>query len=95
MWLGGANGNLFLDSQEFGPKLDIETTRFMAIPEDKNKVRVRFNVFPEMKDPFYDRELTYAMKKESGLWVIDDIFFSNGMSAKEMIEKENISFSQK
>jgi hypothetical protein len=81
-------GDQYLDAQDYSDNLSLKSSQLKVEPQRNNRVRVRFNIFPDLasRDKF-QRELTYKVIKEKGLWVIDDIYYPNNRSArKTMLE---------
>lgn len=68
-----ADGDLLLASQDSSEKLNFSTSKFSAVAQNNNQVKVRFILFPEYPDDAGDRELNFNMAKENNEWKIDDI----------------------
>lgn len=70
----GADGDVFLNSQEIAADLTFETAQFNAVRSGKNTVDVSFTVLPtETADP--RRKLRYALVFEQSGWRVDDVYF--------------------
>jgi|GEM_PF-3184372 len=72
----GADGDVFLCSQEYELYLDFGLYHFNITEPSPGVVEVRLNVYPSLKDEqeqqVYTRRIRYMMIKEKGNWVIDD-----------------------
>ena len=80
----GSDSDVYLDTQETDPLLRYDNSRFAIKQLDAGTVQVRFNVYPSEKDDkgFYDKLVTYRMIKEGGRWVVDDVSYRDGVSAR-------------
>ncbi len=85
-----ANGDPYLDAQDFSDKLNLKTSQLKVETLRGSRVKARFNIFPDLAHKNqYQREITYRVIKENGHWVIDDIFYPNNRSArKSMLETQ-------
>lgn len=81
-----SHGDHYLDAQDYSDNLTLKTSKLQTEVLRGNRVRVRFNIFPDLasRDKF-QRELTYKVIKEKGQWVIDDIYYPNNRSARKTI----------
>jgi hypothetical protein len=84
----GADGDVFLDTQETGPGLDFEKSGFKAERSGDDAVEVSFNVYPERGEA-YARRLTYQLVREGSGWRVDDVRFANGATMRQEIGREN------
>ena len=86
----GGDTDVYLDTQERDPLLRFDNSRFEIKQLDAGTVQVRFNVYPSDKDDkgFYDKLVTYRMIKEGGRWVVDDVSYKDGVSARAQLAKE-------
>lgn len=84
----GADGDVFLDTQETGPGLDFEKSGFKAVRVGDDAVEVTFNVYPERGEA-YARRLKYQLVMEPAGWRVDDVTFANGESMRQAISSEN------
>lgn len=86
----GGDTDVYLDTQERDPLLRFDNSRFEIKQLDAGTVQVRFNVYPSDKDDkgFYDKLVTYRMIKEGGRWVVDDVSYRDGVSARAQLAKE-------
>lgn len=83
-----AHGDPYLDGQEYSDRLNLKSSQFKAELLKGNKVRARFNIYPDLagRDQ-YQREITYQLVKENGNWVINDIFYNKKRSARKFLEQ--------
>jgi hypothetical protein len=88
----GADGDIYLDTQEFGPQLNFKKSDFKAGLSAPDIVDVSFTVWPGEKK-VYRREMRFKMVKEDGDWRVDDFGSKsdNGsfIFSREKIMKEN------
>lgn len=86
----GGDTDVYLDTQETDPLLRYDNSRFAIKQLDAATVQVRFNVYPSEKDDkgFYDKLVTYRMIKEGGRWVVDDVSYRDGASARAQLAQE-------
>ncbi len=83
----GVDSDEYLDTQEIDPLLNYANSG-IAISEAKpGTVQVKLNVYPSEKDAsgYYLRTITYQMTREGGAWVLDDIVYTNGISARKQM----------
>lgn len=87
----GADGDPYLDSQESQPDLSFESSGFRALESSAGEVTVSFNVYPSQTDAvdFYQKTFTYRLVLEGDQWVVDDIVYPTGSSARAIIKQEN------
>lgn len=79
----GADGDVFLQTQETSPDLNFQNARFVATKSGRNMVDVSFTTWPG-QGVEADRTLRYVLAKESGGWrVVDVIPRSDGVFAAE------------
>ena len=83
----GADGDVFLQTQEAAPHLDIERAGFKAERVEDGMVDVSFNVYPDMGKS-YERKLRYLLVKETAGWRVNDVLY-NGGSMRQDIACEN------
>ena len=83
----GADGDVFLQTQETAPNLDFERSGFKAVRAADGVVDVSFNVYPDMGKA-YDRKLRYLLVREKAGWRVDDVQY-NGSSMRQDIQREN------
>jgi hypothetical protein len=92
----GTGGDEYLNAQEYSPNLTISSSGFKAVEEKNNVIKVNLNVYPELKDSYYDREIRYQMIFEDSEWVVDDLLYKEGsFSAREMMLKEIETYKPK
>jgi hypothetical protein len=86
----GGDTDVYLDTQETDPLLRYDNSRFAIKQLDAATVQVRFNVYPSEKDDkgFYDKLVTYRMVEEGGRWVVDDVSYRDGVSARTQLAQE-------
>lgn len=84
----GADGDVFLQSQEGAPDLDFYKSGFKAVRSSDGMVDVSFNVYPEQGE-FYARRLTYVLIREPNGWRVNDVLFADGGSMRQEIRREN------
>lgn len=84
-----ASGDPYLNAQEYD-SITFETAGGIVTEEKPGKVRVKMNVYPSLTEnkKYYDRDILFVMKKESGSWVLDDIIYSSEDSARKRMKKE-------
>ncbi len=84
-----ANGNAYLNSQEYDPKLDYKNSGIKVTEPETGKVNVKMNIYPSQKGSgeFYDRNITFIMIQEKGKWVADDIVYGDKSSRKTIQEE--------
>lgn len=87
----GADGDIYLDSQEHEHGLSIKSSGFRMSIEGEGVVTVSLNVYPSVAtdDAFYDKRVTFKMILEGGAWVVDDILYADQVSSKVRMRKEN------
>jgi hypothetical protein len=51
-------------------------------------IQVKFNLFPKDSNTF--TVVNYKMRFEGGKWVVEDIIYSSGKSARQLMKEENI-----
>ena len=86
-----AEGDEYLDTQETDPKLTFENSGIEFTENGKNVIQVKLNVYPSENDEtgFYLKKITYKMVHEKGMWVVDDIVYTDGTSSRMSIIQEN------
>lgn len=87
----GADGDVFLDTQEVPPSLDFERAGFKVERTGENTVEASFNVYPDM-GAAYERQIRYTLVfDEDKGWRVDDMHFSQGQgrSMREELQQEN------
>jgi len=88
----GANGDVFLNTQESDPKLTYENSEISITEAPNSKLIVVLNVYPSLKSKkdraFYTRRLSYLTFFEEDRWVVDDILMDDKFSAREAISRE-------
>lgn len=92
----GADGDVYLDAQDFDPKLTYASAGFKATEAEPGKVTASFNLFPNDKASGDEnkRTIVFAMVKEKGAWVVDDIL-TRGESARKQLRDEISSWQKK
>lgn len=93
----GADGDIYINSQEYDPKLNYENSNFRVFNFKEGFVEANFNVYPSVlkagkADPFYDRRIRFYMIQENDHWVVDDMAYveaAGPVSMRELIKKEN------
>ncbi len=85
----GAEGDIYLNSQEIDPNLTFKTANFSASEPKAGEVEVHFNVYPSAKnaDGFYKRKIIFKMIKETDRWVVDDIFYGDKSARKQIADE--------
>lgn len=88
----GADGDMYLDTQECGPNLNFKTSEFRARLSAPGTVVASFTVWPGEKD-FYWRVVQFHLVPEEGNWRVDDFGFLSASdtfrSARAEIKEEN------
>lgn len=92
-----AQGNPYLDGQDFGKNLTYDQDHIKIMEIDASgKIQVRLNPFPEKKNASDERIIIYKMTMEDGHWVVDDIFTNRGQnSMRKLLQDENSKLSGK
>lgn len=92
----GANGDVYLNAQEFDPGLTFQNSRISITEPKPGKIQVKLNVYPSIKDAgaYYDRTIIFLMIWEANQWAVDDIFYKDS-SARTQILDENKSYLKK
>lgn len=86
----GADGDVYLDAQDYGKSLTIKNTRFQIHESPVKTINVSFYLFPSdtsVRDN--QRHISYKMIYENHQWVVDDIIYNKSISARKQIDKEN------
>lgn len=80
----------FQGAQEYESRLTLERAGYRSDALGMNAVRVRFNIYPSIKDArgFYEVDMTYQMILEDGEWRVDDVRYADGHTARGRIEAE-------
>jgi hypothetical protein len=86
----GADGDEYLDTQETDPKLNYNNSGISFKEIKPNTVQVKLNVYPSIKDAghFYDKTIKFKMIMDGGSWVVDDVIYSDGISARKQLADE-------
>jgi hypothetical protein len=84
----GADGDVFLDTQEVSPSLDFERAHFNVTRSGENTVDAGFNVYPDM-GAAYERHIRYVLVKEESGWRVDDMLYGEGRSMRQELQQEN------
>jgi hypothetical protein len=86
----GADGDAYLDTQESQPDLNAVNSGLIVQEISKSVVQVRLNVYPSEKDAkgYYEKVITYKMKREGGRWVVDDVTYPNIPSTRLDLAKQ-------
>lgn len=87
----GADGDIYLDSQEYEQGLTLQSSGFRRSEEVKGVVTVSLNVYPSIStsDGFYNKQVTFKFVLEGGAWVVDDILYADQVSSRVRIREEN------
>jgi hypothetical protein len=87
----GAEGDVYLNTQETDPKLNYKNSNIKITPTSSNIIHVKLNVYPseEDTDGYYIRVINYKMIQENGIWVADDIIYEDGISSRKRMEDQN------
>ncbi|MYM26392.1 hypothetical protein GTP46_27555 [Duganella sp. FT135W] len=84
----GADGDVFLDTQEVSPTLDFERSHFNVVRSGENTVEASFNIYPDMGSA-YDRHIRYVLVQEDSGWRVDDMLYADGRSMRQELQREN------
>ena len=92
----GADGDIYLDSQEYEQGLTLTSSGFRASDSVEGEVSVSLNVYPSVStsDGYYEKEITFKFVLEHGAWVVDDILYADHISSKVRM-REEIEFYRK
>jgi len=84
----GADGDVYLDTQESDPALSYENSGMRVREISPNIVEVKFNLFPfdEDAEGYYNRTIIYHMVLEEGSFVVDNIVYK-GHKPESMRER--------
>lgn len=93
----GADGDIYLNSQEYDPNLNYENSKFRVFSFKEGFVEANFNVYPSVlkagkSDPYFDRRIRFYMIQENDHWAVDDMAYVDAagpVSMREIIKKEN------
>ncbi len=87
----GAEGDVYLNTQETDPTLNYKNSNIKITPTSGNMINVELNIYPseENTDGYYIRVINYKMIQENGIWVADDIIYQNGISSRKRMEDQN------
>jgi hypothetical protein len=90
----GANGDIYLDSQEYEKGLTLSNAGFHVSEGPEGIVTVKLNVYPSIstKDGYYDRVVSLKLIFESGEWVVDDLWYADRVSWKVRMHQENEAY---
>ena len=80
----GSHADPFLDAQDHGDNLSLESTNFQVREISPGLVRAKFKVIPE-SDQY--SEITYRVIREDGMYVVDEIW-TGSSSAREDVATE-------
>ena len=92
-----ADGNLFLNSQEWSDSLSFKASRFKAIIISPNIVEASFNIWPGFNwannvsqcnsdTNSFHRKIRFVVIKENGMWRVDDIYYPDPDNGKFQAE---------
>lgn len=87
----GSDIDVYFDSQESDPNLTYANSGMTIAEVGPGIVLASFNVLPSEKNAgsYYERRVTYKLILEGGVWVVDDVMNTAGLSArKEMAEEQ-------
>lgn len=84
----GADGDVFLDTQEVPPSLDFDRAHFRITRAGENIVEASFNVYPDMGDA-YARQIRYLLVEQDSGWRVDDVMYGNGRTMRQELQQEN------
>lgn len=85
-----ADGDEYLNAQDFDARLNYETSGFKITEVSKQQIQVEFNLFPfEKERQRYTRKILFKMLQEHRQWVVEDIVYEGEGSARQQIEEEN------
>ncbi len=87
----GADGDEYLDAQEYEANLSYESSGMSIAEIGPNLFQVTLNVYPSVKDAgdYYQRTIIYKMVNENGAWVVDDVMYADGVSTRKKMAEEN------
>ncbi|MCX6123289.1 MAG: DUF3828 domain-containing protein, partial [Proteobacteria bacterium] len=97
----GANGDVFMNSQDWSDELKFDTALFEATEIKRNIVDISFATFPE-ESSLTKRILRYELVQEGGTWKVNDIkiqdkdkTWSDGARADMRRETESVKKNAK
>lgn len=90
----GADGDIYLDTQESDPDLSYDNSGIVFRNLGNNRVEVTLNVYPseKTKPDFYQRRIDYRLVWEEGAWVVDDILYGGKRSARQGMREEIVQY---
>ena len=86
----GADGDIFLDAQDYADGLNFEKSRFKAESLKNHEVEVKFDIFPGEKPEVSETKIRFKMVHEKTGWKIDDMTYlkSKPYTMRETIKNE-------
>ncbi|MTV41048.1 hypothetical protein [Duganella radicis] len=84
----GADGDVFLDTQEVSPTLDFERAHFKVERAGDNIIEASFNIYPDM-GAAYERKVRFVLVDEDNGWRVDDMLYAQGRSMRQELQREN------
>ena len=88
----GSDGDPYLNTQDFDDDLTIQKAKLNVTQEKNGLVKVRFFLFPSQDYP--PSIVKYKMIKEDNKWVVDDIIYLGGITARRLVQEENDSLKK-
>jgi hypothetical protein len=83
----GGDGDPYTDSQDSDDNLSAEKVKLQVTELKDGLIQVRFNLFPAEGNSF--TTVKYKLIKEGNAWMVDDIIYSHGKSARFLLKEEN------
>lgn len=86
----GADGDEYLDAQEIAPDLSYSNSGISIKEISLGTVQVKLNVYPSEKSAgdYYNKTITYKIIVENGKYLVDDMAYSDGISARQRLAEE-------
>jgi hypothetical protein len=84
----GADGDIYLDAQDFDDNLTPQKAGLQVRELKDGSIEARFKLFP-VSAPQDLRIVRYRMVDEGGAWVVDDMIYADGRTARGMMQEEN------
>ena len=82
-----ADGDPYTDAQDSDDNLDATKVKLKVTQEKNGLVIAKFNIFPGEGDLL--TVVKFKMIQENGKWLVDEIIYSSGSSARRQIREEN------
>lgn len=87
----GSDGNEYLDTQDPDPGLTFVNSGIKFEDHGNNFIGVKLDIYPSDQDcgSYCLKNIKFKMVNENGHWVIDDIYYTDGVSSRKKLAREN------